>query len=220
MKTHFICLANSFKYGGRCLAGIEIVLNDSKYTIVKNDNGTPKWIRPVSRKEHRELPMLETQNINMLDIVEIEDIENCPNNAHSENVFHSSLKRTGKKISQNANNLNNLCNNLHSKIFFNKGKAVPADIFQQTEYSLMLIKASNCTFFNDEKNKLRVRFSYNSTEYDLPVTDPIFISYMKAKGLDHINAENNYYFTISLGEELEGWHYKLVAGIIVIPNES
>ena len=24
MKKHFICLANSFKYAGRCLGGIEI----------------------------------------------------------------------------------------------------------------------------------------------------------------------------------------------------
>lgn len=267
MKQYFICLANSFKYGGRCVAGIEIVFkepvfasfdaarniqsltaiifgipekdsldnngrpvlpclmesgstwntNDSKYSIIKNEDGTPKWIRPVSCEEHRELSTFETQNINILDIVEIEDTENCPDFAHSENVYYSSLKKSGKKIEQNANNFNNLCDNTHSKIFFNKGKAVPTDVFQQNGHSLMFIKIPNCTFYNDENEKLRVKFSYNGIDYDLPVTDPAFINYMQVKGLDHINTCKNYYFTISLGEEFEGWHYKLVAGVLSIP---
>ena len=38
MKKHFICLANSFKYAGRCLGGIEIEMKDNKYTIVRNEN--------------------------------------------------------------------------------------------------------------------------------------------------------------------------------------
>ena len=56
MKKHFICLANSFKYAGRCLGGIEIEMKDNKYTIVRNENGTPKWIRPISFEEHGQLP--------------------------------------------------------------------------------------------------------------------------------------------------------------------
>jgi hypothetical protein len=220
MKKHFICLANSFKYGGRCLAGIEIDLNDTKYTTVKNDDGTPKWIRPVSRGEHHELSTFETQRINVLDIVEIEDAESCPDFAHSKNVYYASLKKAGRKIELKENDLNNLCNNAQPKIFFNRGKAVPTDVFRQSGHSLMLIKIPSPTFYNDENEKLRVEFLYRSTEYDLPVTDPAFIDFMKRKGLDHINAISNYYFTISLGEELDGWHYKLVAGILSVPNNT
>ena len=219
MKKHFICLANSFKYQGRCLAGIEITLNESGYSVVAKEDGTPKWIRPVSRAGYGELSVSETQNMNMLDIIEIEGVEECPNNAHNENVFYSSLKRSGKKIGQNTNNLNGLCDNIHSKIFFNRGKAVPADIFQQSNHSLMFVKALNSIFYNDERNKLRVKFSFSGAEYDLPVTDPIFINYMQVKGLDSVNAVDKYYFAISLGEEFDGWHYKLIAGIITIPNE-
>ena len=219
MKKYFICLANSFKYQGRCLAGIEITLSRSGYSIVSKEDGTPKWIRPVSRAKNGELSVLETQNMNMLDIIEIEIVEECPNNAQSENVFYSSLKRSGKKIEQNAHNLNELCDNIHSKIFFNKGRAVPADIFQQSNHSLMLVKTLNSVFYNDEKSKLRVKFSFSGIEYDLPVTDPAFINDMQVKGLDNINAIDDYYFIISLGEEFDGWHYKLIAGVITIPNK-
>jgi hypothetical protein len=40
MPTRFVCLANSFKEGGRCLAGIE--LDNNNNPII--ENGHPKWI--------------------------------------------------------------------------------------------------------------------------------------------------------------------------------
>ena len=89
MKKHFICLANSFKYAGRCLGGIEIEMKDNKYTIVRNENGTPKWIRPISFEEHGQLPASETRHINILDIIEVDITETCPKYAHSENIHYS-----------------------------------------------------------------------------------------------------------------------------------
>ena len=49
-----ICLANSRKKGGYCIAGKEIV----------NHQVTPKWIRPVSDTESGELyhPLCDTEN--------------------------------------------------------------------------------------------------------------------------------------------------------------
>lgn len=214
MKKHFVCLANSFKYQGRCLAGIEIRMNNETYSVVTKGDGTPQWIRPVSRNGHGELPTLEARNIDLLDVVEIENIETCPKNAHSENVFYSSLGKIGKKIENHAHRLNDLCDKINPLLFFNRGKAVPVYVFEQEGHSLVFVKVSEHAFYNDEKEKLRVKFLYGSTPYDLPVTDPKFINRMKSKGLGHINAESDYYFTVSLAEELNGWHAKLVAGVI------
>lgn len=42
-----LCLANSYKHGGRCIAGIEVTLDNKGYSIVRDVNGVPKWVRPV-----------------------------------------------------------------------------------------------------------------------------------------------------------------------------
>ena len=39
MPTRFVCLANSFKEGGRCFAGIELDANNKPLLV----NGHPKW---------------------------------------------------------------------------------------------------------------------------------------------------------------------------------
>jgi hypothetical protein len=41
----------------------------------------------------------------------------------------------------------------------------------------------------------------------------------KIKGLEYINLQS-YYFAVSLGEEFDGWHYKLIAGILSIPVQT
>ena len=117
MKKHFICLANSFKYAGRCLGGIEIEMKDNKYTIVRNE-------------EHGQLPASETRHINILDIIEVDITETCPKYAHSENIHYSNLVRK-TRCSKQVDAMDNLCDNIHKKIFYNCGKAVPTNVFQE-----------------------------------------------------------------------------------------
>lgn len=216
MKKHFICLANSYKYGGRCLAGVEIEITDNGYSVVRNEDGSPRWIRPVSFSEHGELPANETQNINILDIVEVDVVDRCPNLAHSENIHYSEIEKKSR-IVKHKNALNKLCDKVHSKLFFNRGKAIPTDVFNEGNYSLMLIKPENSKIYSDENNKFRVQFTYKDNEYDLPVTDPFYIEKLKSNPLLFGEHEaENLYFALSLGEELDGWHYKLIAGIVDI----
>ena len=43
MDVYFICLANSLKRGGRCIAGVEITLDDKQHwTVVRKSDGAPK----------------------------------------------------------------------------------------------------------------------------------------------------------------------------------
>jgi len=43
MPTRLVCLSNSNKLGGRCLAGIELDNQNNPVIIY----GRPKWIRPI-----------------------------------------------------------------------------------------------------------------------------------------------------------------------------
>ena len=78
MGTTFICLANSKKYGERCISGIVVEKSDSGNFNVVKDDSLPKWIRPISNLEHGEIPVKLIKDIKVLDIVELEITQNCP----------------------------------------------------------------------------------------------------------------------------------------------
>lgn len=86
MPTRFICLANSFKEGGRCLAGIEVDANNNPVVV----NERTKWIRPICKTKHGEVPNRIAQPFKILDIIEIDVTENKPETYQSENVLFNS----------------------------------------------------------------------------------------------------------------------------------
>lgn len=218
MDKLFVCMAVSYKYGGRCIGGIELTKNENgNYSIVA-ENGTPKWIRPVTRNtEHGEIPMHLSSTCRVMDIVRLTDVEACPDCAQSENYYFNDIEKIGH-LRTDEETLNMLCDTRHSMIFGNRGKAVHPDSYNCIGYSLMLIKPENVNFFMEnrygsDRMRLRVNFTYNGNDYDLPVTDPE--SCEKADyDVDSLNGKNTYYLTISLGVEYEGWHSKLVANVI------
>jgi hypothetical protein len=74
------------------------------------------------------------------------------------------------------------------------------------------------------QRSLRAIFSLSGHSYDLRVTDPVWEQ--KFAGLQpdtyefkspDSNVEERFLLTISLGEEFQGYHYKLVAGVIMLP---
>lgn len=52
MIARFVCLANSYKEGGMCLAGFELDVNNNPILI----NNHPKWLRPICKTNHGEIP--------------------------------------------------------------------------------------------------------------------------------------------------------------------
>lgn len=220
MKKYFICLANSKKYGERCIAGVEVTKNlDSGYTIVKNGD-KPKWIRPVTGEEHGQVPSDLVEKINLLDIVEIDVIEDAPNGYQSENVkFNSSSLKVVGRVGNSPENLNLFSDNQQSNLFGNKGKAIPSDTIGTIDKSLTLIKVKNATVYirkEFDKEQYRLKFTFNSANYDLPITDVKFLE--KCINSTSITIDepikDDIYLAISLGVEYEGWYYKLVAGVI------
>ncbi len=104
MPTRFVCLANSFKEGGRCLAGIELDNNNAPVII----NGHPKWIRPICNTPHGEVHTHLVVHLNILDIIEI-DVTGYPEvrDYQSENALfrENSIRVLGRFNSTNLNQL-------------------------------------------------------------------------------------------------------------------
>jgi hypothetical protein len=214
VKTRIVCLANSYKEGGRCIAGIEL---DSKNEIVYK-NFMPNWIRPVCKTEHGEIPSYVVSNVKPLDIIEFEITEFVPNGFQSENVLfnENSLRIVGEYPK---NNIYQLGINNRDSLFGNSGKALSPENAEQLDHSLMLISVGGFEIvevkYEDCKHpKIRLKFKYNYFDKDLSITDPLFIEKYKK---DHNILENVHqiFLVISLGILFEGWHSKLVATIIL-----
>lgn len=211
MKTTFVCLANSKKESGRCIAGIELQNNEPLLV-----NGKLKWLRPVCKNEHGEVPTHLVSDIKLLDIVEIEITDEVPNGFQFENVFFNtkSISIIGKFP---IDNINRLCNNSLNYIFGNKGKAVSESEIDFVNHSLILIKVNEYEIFektypDNLVKQIRVKFSYNTYQYDFPITDLVFCS--DSKSNNNILTKTPIYLTLSLAVNHNGWHSKLVAGIV------
>ena len=122
---YFICLANSYKRGGRCIAGIEI---DSDNSIIYNKNGNPKWIRPIADTQYGEIPNDEAECIKLLSHVGLSNVEDNPRNVHREDVLYDSMELVSSKIFPQTKFLDKLVDKTHKSIFGNHGKAVSVDM--------------------------------------------------------------------------------------------
>lgn len=222
MDKYFICLANSYKRGGRCVAGVEIVSDNSGgWKPVRNDDGRPRWIRPIAKTTYGEIPNFMAEDIELFSVVKLTNVVSCPEQAHVENVYYSLMEQCEYNVSLESSILNQLIDNKHQSIFQNRGRAVSAEMLMGINYSLMLVHPDKAGAYRDEnreKSKNRMKFTYYGVEYDFPITDPAFLDEFKRKPECFDNIPD-VYLALSLGLEFEGWHHKLVAGVI-IPTDS
>lgn len=213
MKKSFICLANSYKEGGRCIAGVELKNNEVVFK-----SGNPIWIRPVCETPHGEVPNEIAADMEILDIIEIEVTDFVPDNFQTENVLFdkTSIKVVG---TFDKNNLKSICDTRHKYIFSNKGKAVSSEQINRLDHSLTLVGVKDFEVYEKTYQdssgfpQVRLKFTYNAFVYDLPITDPIFLLNYKRDG-QILTKVKELYLVLSLGVLFEDWHYKLVAGII------
>lgn len=132
-------LANSFRDGGRCLAGIELDEKNNPVFV----NNRPRWIRPVCKTVHEEVPTELALDVSLLDIIEFEPIEFITSQHQKENVLieNKPFKKAGVFSREH---LPALCDNNRQKLLFtNRGKAVKEDQLGAIDYSLSLISAEN-----------------------------------------------------------------------------
>lgn len=209
-----VCLANSFRVGGRCLGGIEIDQNNNP--IIQN--GRPKWVRPVCNTEHEEVPTHLVSDISLLDIVEFQAIRATGHGHQSENVlFNTDTITTNGRFP--INRLENLIdNNRYNLVFVNRGAAVPEHKVDELSYSLILLsltefETNERVFENRQYPQIKLSFRHNGNLYNFPITDP---SFLHRYGLNNniLQGKQKIYVTFSLAAPHEEWSSKLVAGIM------
>ncbi len=230
-ERRIICLANSKKFKGRCLAG-------KLYTHGKIGG----WIRPVSNRSDDSLNKLERQvgkdaEPQLLDILEFGIKESISTGHQVENWLINPKRlmvRTGRispiELLPAIDKPINLWHIGKSSKTHGKNDLVPENRIADSNCSLYLIKIEKLKIqvvthnYGYESRQVRGEFSYVGAEYNLVITDPIIDCEYKNKS-DGFYEIENLLLTISLAEtkfevnksESTGY-YKLIAGVIKLPE--
>lgn len=216
-----ICLANSRKLNGRCIAGIEL-----------SEAGPLGWIRPVSARDHEEVSEYERQyddgsDPRVLDVMLVPLIEPRPKGYQQENWLLDPIpywKRTSRVSWGHLEALEDpatplwLDGTAPGKQHNDRVALAQA---MELRSSLRLVRVERMTLavfkpgeaFGNPKRRVQARFTYLAVDYRLWVTDPNYerAYLLKPDGVYQIGES---FLTISLGEPYEGFCYKLVAAII------
>jgi hypothetical protein len=217
-RKQIICLANSRKYSGRCIAGKEIA-----------GNQIGGWVRPVSESENRELSVNDIifqdgTYPNLLDIISVPLLSHDPNSCQTENYLADPSQYWDKDGEFPLSNLPQLCDDAETlwmngyDSYNGVNDRIPAELADELSSSLLFIKPENvCIQVAEEayeKRKVRAKFDFKGIRYCLTVTDPRFENVYIQKNTGEYPVNEDVYFSVSIGEPYNGYCYKLVAAII------
>ncbi|HVF14073.1 MAG TPA: hypothetical protein VM942_05695 [Acidimicrobiales bacterium] len=216
-----VCLANSRKLSGRCLAGRELV-----------DGRPAGWIRPVSNREHEEVSEREREYENgkdpqVLDVIDVPLLEPRPKTFQSENWLLDAdyyWKKVGRLEPADLENhvdndgplwlnANSTRAGLNDEIPIGHANGLTGSLTLVHVPALRIAVFSPGADFGNPKRRVQARFELGGDEYWLWITDPTYERrYLAQK--DGEFALGDCYLTVSLGEPYGGYVYKLVAAII------
>jgi hypothetical protein len=220
-----LCLANSKKMSGRCVAGREVLAN-----------GSGTWIRPVSARPSEEVSEDERQyqdgsDPRILDIIDIPLIRHQPHACQTENwlldpdyywtrvrqVGWSELKHYVESPPTLWTNGRSTINGSNDEIPRADADALPGSLYLIYVPSLELRVFAPGTAYNNPKRRVLADFRYRGVRYAFWVTDPVIERDYKALS-DGTYQVGESYLCVSLGEPFrkgeEEFRYKLIAAII------
>lgn len=221
MVKRIVCLANSRKLSGRCVAGIEIDKTGKRIA----------WIRPVSASPTGELSEYEQQyrdgsEPRVLDIIDVPLLKPLPHEHQQENWLIDPNKRWKRVGYLPWDELGRLAdppgplwvNGYHT--FYGRNDRIPHEQAIQLRDSLRLfwveglvLNVEDCEYFGNTKRRVQGQFIHQGVEYRLWVTDRAYENKYLAKP-DGKYEIGECFLTVSLGEPHEGYCYKLIAAII------
>jgi len=216
-----VCLANSRKTSGRCLAG----------RVLENGQ-PPNWIRPVSAREYEEVSEHERRyqdggDPKPMDIIDVPLLGPRPLDCQTENWLldpNCYWQKRGRlewdQLYRLADPIADLWTN-GSSTYHGRNDRMEIATASHHDHSLRLVRLQRLaiavfapgTAFEDSRRRLQARFRFNRREYRLWITDPEY----ERKFLRKENGEyqlGECYATISIGEPYNGYCYKLVAAIM------
>lgn len=215
MDKFILCLANSYKHGGRCIAGVEVDLNCGVLSVKRTQYGIPIWIRPISHSIAGEVPMCEARGIDVLSVVKVCGVSYAGQGSHSEDYYYQRLELI-QLLNPSDSFLKKFIDSWHTTIFGNRGRALTPEAFEDGDYSVMLIRTVGSEIYLDMRYtpKPRIKFAHNGNTYDLPITDPVFLDRLNRDASLYHSDYGVLYIVLSLGVLHGGWHSKLAASII------
>jgi hypothetical protein len=216
-SKRIVCLANSRKFSGRCVAGVELL-----------PAGFGAWVRPISDRVSEELSIedrryADGQDVRLLDIIDIQFIEPRPHACQSENhVIDDGYQwqRVGRKAAADlvafASSEGPLWNDgQHS--YSGENDRIRLDVADQLSSSLRLVAPRNLAISvgrGFKKRQVRAIFHLGVTRYCLTVTDPGVEMQFLAKPDGEYPFAGRTLVCVSLGEPFDGYRYKLAAAVI------
>ena len=211
-QTKMLCLANSRKHKGRCVAGL---LTDGS------------WIRPVTATEDGSLAptmcILDIgRHVQSLDVVlaNVEYPDPRPHQPENWVVADEPWKfACARDLSEVRDFLDGVLTD-EPNLFGTTTNKVPWAQIQESppSSSLALVKVTRPVFGRNpyKPARWRARFDHHGFTYDLPIT----FDFDSPEDQDH-RSNSNWYFTVSLGEPWEEQGsdcFKLVAGALEAPT--
>jgi hypothetical protein len=216
-----VCLANSVKIGGRCIAGREI----------KENGALGPWIRPISVRPSAELTLSECglqdrSTPKLLDILEVQFLQAAPHFHQSENHYIDADVPWKKVGELPRTQIDLLCEEPES-LWINSDSTttgtlncISVDEAHSLTASLTLIKLDK---FSIEvgtnawsgKRMYRGNFHYKGAFYSFSLTDPVLLSEFGSKKEGEYNL-GAVCLCLSLTEPAptDNRCHKLVAGVI------
>lgn len=224
-----LCLANSRKLSGRCIAGKQ---------MVAGAHGEMTWIRPVSRRPHQEVSERERQyqdgsDPRVLDVMDVPLLEHQPHEYQQENWLldpDQDWRRAGTAAWGLAARAVDPVEDLwipDHHTYHGRNDAIPESAASTLKTSLRLVHVQKLDLrvfqpgqaFGDPKRRVQGLFDHAGKNYRLWVTDPLYERRLLAEP-DGTYPVGESLLTISLGEAYEGNVYKLVAAIIEGPQPT
>lgn len=217
-ESRFVCLANSRKLGGRCVAGLRMT---GKQVRVGD------WVRPVSRSDHGEVPVPyydDGREMRLGDVVVFQEgqpVRHVPGYQPENVSFSGSWRREGSVTWATLSRLAEreeepwpagISSSMgrNDRFLVEQARLVRSSLTLQMVDDLELIAQQN-----PYSNAWDVRgeFSIAGTTLRLKVTDPV----VEARLLSTQRSESigDALVCLSLGEPYQGHVYKLLSGVIV-----
>lgn len=217
-ESRLVCLANSRKLGGRCVAGLRM---QGKQVKIGD------WVRPVSRSEHGEVPVpyyLDGLEMRLGDIVDFEEGPSIrhlpgyqPENVSFSGLWHRAGRVTWTTLCQLAENEEqpwpaggSSSMGRNDRFLIEQAPQVRRSLTLQRVDDLELIVLQNPY---SKAWDVRGEFSIGSTTLRLKVTDPV----VEARLLSARRNESvgDALVCLSLGEPYRGHVYKLLSGVVL-----
>lgn len=223
VSRRILCLANSSKPSGRCVAGREIT-----------PTGVGPWIRPVSKRPSEEISLQEQQYPDrtmpqLTDVIELSLTQHKPHACQTENwVIDSSV--TWKRVRRATFAELEACVECPDALWINGHSTqaglndeIPQVLADTLPRSLFLIRVDELTLrsvdsLHSPKKKVLVQFNHSGSYYQLSLTDPAAKEAFLASRIGQ-RTIRDCFLTVSLGEPFTkstggSYRYKLVAGLI------